>query len=102
MSDFDNKEIDMEEEIIIMTDEEGNEYCYIEEEIICIDDRRFAVLVPIEDCDCECECDCEHEHETDAVIAKIVTNEEGEDVYCNPTDEEFEEVLQIYNEREEE
>lgn len=101
MSDFDNEDMEMEEAVVIMTDEEGNEYYYVEEEVICIGDRRFAILVPIEE-ECDCECDCGHDHGADAVIAKIETNADGDDVYSNPTDEEFEEVLQVYKERDEE
>lgn len=99
MSDFENENMEMEDSVVVMTDEEGNEYYYIEEEVICLDDKRFAILVPVED-ECECGCDCHHE--VDAVIAKVEKTETGEEVYCNPTDEEFEEVLRIYNEREEE
>lgn len=87
------------EECVVMTDEEGNEFYYIEEEIISIGNDRFAILVPIEE-DCSCSC-CEgHDHEeADAIIAKIVKDENGDEVYCNPTDEEFDEVLRVYEER---
>jgi hypothetical protein len=86
-----------EEPLVVMTDEEGNEYYYIEEEVIAIGTERFAVLVPV---------DAEGGgapglEDGDAVIAKIVVDEEGEDIYRNPTDEEFEQVLRIYEERDE-
>lgn len=97
-------DIDEEVNVIEMTDEEGNVYLYEEEMIIPIDDEKFALLVgiPYEDeegntpahahgCDCGCE-------EEDVIIAKIVTNEEGEEEYVEPTDEEFEIVRQAYNE----
>jgi len=103
MSDIKDNEEVLEEPVVVMSDEEGNEYYYIEEEIISVGDKRFAVLVPIEiDEECDCGCgDHEHDHFTgDAVIAKIEVNENGDDVYCNPTDEEFDEVLKIYEERE--
>ena len=93
-----------EENLIVeMTDEEGNVYLYEEEMIIPIDDKKFALLVALpydgeEDeghhhnhgCDCGCE-------EEDVIIAKIVTNEDGEEEYIEPTDEEFEMVRNAYN-----
>ncbi len=108
MSDFDHDDMEMEEPVVVMTDEEGNEYYYIEEEVIVVGDKRFAILIPV---DTEGEEEHEHEHcgdcecgcgEDEAVIAKIEIDENGEDVYSNPTDEEFEEVLRIYEERDEE
>ena len=43
-----------------------------------------------------CGCGCEDDDE-DVIIAKIVTNDDGEDEYVEPTDEEFEAVQQAYN-----
>jgi uncharacterized protein YrzB (UPF0473 family) len=89
-----------EEPIVVMTDEEGNEFYYREEVIIPAGDKRFAILVPItmdEGCDCNCDCGCEDE-ETDVYIARIDTDENGEEIYVDPTDAEFEEVRQAYEE----
>ena len=98
-------EIDEEVNVVEMTDEDGNVYLYEEEMIIPIDDEKFALLVamPYEDeddiehhdHDHICDCGCEEE---DVIIAKIVTNEEGEEEYIEPTEEEFEMVKQAYNE----
>ncbi len=96
--EFENTEIDAEEEDIIikMTDEEGNVFLYEEEMIIPVDDKKFALLValPYEGHEHGCDCGCE---EDDIIIAKIVTNEQGEEEYIEPTDEEFEIVKQAYN-----
>ena len=96
-------EKEFEESVVVMTDEEGNEFYYVEEEVISIGDDRFAILVPIEEegsCSCCGGHDHDHDHEeADAIIAKIVKDENGEEVYCNPTDEEFDEVLRVYEER---
>ena len=97
MADFEQD--DMEELVVVMTDEEGNEYYYREDMIVPVGDKRFAILVPL-DAECECddeECECEAE-ETDVFIARIDTDENGEDVYVDPTDEEFEAVRQAYEE----
>lgn len=106
VADFEKDNLDeMDEDlIVVMTDEEGNEYYYREELIIPVEEKRFAILVPIEaeeeeeeGCGCSdsaCGC-CE---ETDVFIARIDTDENGEEVYVDPTDEEFEQVLKAYDE----
>ncbi|WP_019553000.1 DUF1292 domain-containing protein [Propionispira raffinosivorans] len=110
MTDKEKDLIDEAEEmVVVMTDEDGNEFYYREEMIIPVGDKKFALLVGIhedeedvseeahehehEDCGCGCGCD----DEEDVLIAKIVTNENGEDEYIDPTDEEFEEVQKAYD-----
>ena len=70
--------------VVVMTDEAGNEYYYREEMIIPVEDEKYALLVGIHDEDEEhahtCGCGCEDDDE-DVIIAKIVTNEDGEDEY---------------------
>ncbi len=99
MADFEKEDMEYEEEpVVVMTDEEGNEYYYREEVIIPIGEKRFAILVPInidEEEECSCGCDCEDE-ETDVYIARIDIDENGEEIYVDPTDDEFEEVRQAY------
>lgn len=104
MADFDKENLDdMDEDIVVvMTDEEGNEFYYREELIIPVDDKRYAILVPInideEGCECEdSSCDC-CSGETDVYIARIDTDENGEEVYVDPSDEEFEQVRDAYEE----
>lgn len=87
--------------VVVMTDDEGNEYYYREEMIIPVDEEKYALLVGLHDEDEEehvhsCGCGCEDDDE-DVIIAKIVTNADGEDEYVEPTDEEFEAVQQAYN-----
>lgn len=89
--------------VVVMTDEEGNEYYYREELIIEVDEKRFAILAPIEvdeESGCTCEGGCDEE--TDVFIARIDADENGEDVYTDPTDEEFEAVRQAYEEMQDE
>ena len=98
-----DKEKDMQAEdvMVVMTDEEGNEYYYQEEMIIPVGDQKYALLVGIhEDEDdhghgCGCGCGCEDDE--DVLIAKIVVNDEGEEEYIEPTDEEFEAVQKAYD-----
>ena len=105
------KDIPMDEEqmtddeiIVVMTDDEGNEYYYVQELILEVQGDKYALLVPT--CDEEeenCQChDQAHEHEEEdededsAFFAKIVLDESGEEAYIEPTDEEFEAVLEAY------
>ena len=98
-----DKEKDMQDEdvMVVMTDEDGNEYYYQEDMIIPVGDQKYALLVGIhEDEDdhghgCGCGCGCEDDE--DVLIAKIVVNDEGEEEYIEPTDEEFEAVQKAYD-----
>jgi len=94
-----------DEPIVVMTDEDGNEFYYREEMIIPVGEKRFAILVPInidgeEEAETECSgcsCGCEDD-ETDVYIARIDSDENGEEVYVDPSDEEFDEVRKAYEE----
>ena len=106
MADLEKDELDgMDEDaIVVITDEEGNEFYYREEMIIPIGDKSFAILVPLElddeeECECSEESDCECcGGEEDAIIARIDMDENGEQVYIDPTDEEYEAVIKAYDE----
>ena len=80
--------------IVVMTNEDGDERYYREEMIIPIGEERFAVLIALT---VSSEEDLENAEEGDeATIAKIVTDDSGEDIYTDPTDEEFEAVRRAY------
>ena len=80
--------------IVVMTNEDGDERYYREEMIIPIGEDRFAVLIALA---VSSEEDLENAEEGDeATIAKIVTDDSGEDIYTDPTDEEFETVRRAY------
>ena len=91
-----DQEFDMNESIVVMTDEEGNEKFYREEVLFPVGDNTFAVLVDlrmtvegvIEDLD----------EEADIFMAKVEIDEDGEETYMDPTDEEFEAALAAYEE----
>ena len=99
MNDLQEPEDDM---LVVMTDEDGNEYYYQEEMIIPVGDDKYALLVGIHGEDeehehgCGCGCGCE-DGDDDVIIAKVVTNENGEEEYIEPTDEEFELVQKAYD-----
>ena len=87
----------MEEErdVVVFSDDEGNEF---ELEVIDYfdhEDQEYAVLMDTEDCDCE---DEEREHETEVYIMKVVVNGEMEEFL--PADEDkMEELIKIVEDR---
>lgn len=95
-------EEDTEGTVVVITDEEGNEYNYVEEMVFDAGSDKYAILVSIdgnEECEChehDEECGCEEE--VDVILAKIVKDENGEVEYIEPTDEEFEIAQQAYEE----
>ena len=100
MTDKEKEVLDDEEMVVVMTDEDGNEFYYREEMIIPVGEEKYALLVGIhegeeegEACGCGCGCD----DDEDVLIAKIVKNEQGEEEYVDPTDEEFEKVQAAYD-----
>ena len=98
----DNKEFELEhdhideEEIVVITDEDGNEM------VIPVGEKSFAVLSALDADDCGCEdeeCHCHDEEDDDednVIIARIDFDEDGNEIYLGPTDEEFEEVKAAY------
>ena len=95
-----HEEMHDEDVIVVMTNEEGDERYYREEMIIPIGEERFAVLISLT---ASSEEDLENAEEGDeATIAKIVTDDDGEDIYTDPTDEEFDAVRRAYELLEEE
>ncbi|MEI6286924.1 MAG: DUF1292 domain-containing protein [Bacillota bacterium] len=83
----------IEENVIVFNDDEGNEYFYQEDIVIPLDGKQFAILVPLEsECDCEDDCDCE----VDLVVARVDIDEQGEAVYVETTDEEYDAVVAEY------
>ncbi len=71
---------EMEEVMVItITDPEGEEKDFQEVDTIEIDGKLFSLLVEI----------CDDEEEADTIIARI-DEEDGEPVYVEPTEEEFE------------
>lgn len=89
-------EYDMNESIIVMSDEEGNEKYYREEVLFPVGEDTFAVLVELQlnsDGDIS-----DLEAEPDVFIAKVIIDEKGEETYTDPTDAEFEDALAAYEE----
>ena len=79
-----------EVDVVVLTDEQGNESYFMEEMIIPYNGKSFAVLVAIDEYCCEDEDDY-------CIIARIDFDENGEAVYVGPTDEEYEAVAALYD-----
>lgn len=110
MSDIKDKDLtdvegmEFSDPVIVVTDEEGNEEYYIEEEVFSVGEDKYAILVPMgqcggcDDAECgDCTLDASEDDEDEAIIAKIILDENGEEVYCEPSDEEFELARQAYD-----
>lgn len=99
-------EDDSEGTVVVITDEDGNEYNYVEEMVFPVGEDEYAILVSIDGDECGCGCEEEHIHdeecdceeEVDVILAKIVKDENGEVEYIEPTDEEFEMAQKAYEE----
>ena len=94
----DNKELNLDDyTTVVFTDEENNEYVYLEElKFDAEDGNTYAILVPLVEHDHEEgeECCCEDE---DVILAKIVMNDADEAEYVEPTDAEFEAAQKAYD-----
>lgn len=79
-----------EENIVTLVDEEGNEQDFAIDEIVEIDDVRYAVLIPV-----ECYEDDDEEFCEDAVIMRVEVDEKGDEYLADiEDDEEFEKVVE--------
>lgn len=83
-----------QEAVVVITDEEGNESYYLEEMVIPMDNKNFALLTQIPEED-DTNPD---EAEDNVIIARMDFDENGEPVYLDPTDEEFDAVRRAYEE----
>ena len=85
----------MEEEmdnVLILVDEEDQEHPFEVIDMVEVDGSQYAVLVPLE----------EGSDEDEAIILKIVLDENGEEVlYDIEDDEEWEKVVDIWNDSQE-
>ena len=126
MTEKDIKEVmDAEEETIEtfeFTDDEGQEHCFVVESKFKVGKEEYVALLEVDPAifaeeDEECGCGHEHEHEhvhaetcgcghdhndededeePNIILAKVVTDENGETDLQELTDEEFEKAVKVY------
>ncbi len=83
-----------EESIITLVEEDGKERDYAIDEIIEIDEAKYAVLIPVECFDEDEEDDCE-----EAIIMKYEVDEKGDEYLSDiEDDEEYERVIEALEE----
>lgn len=82
---------DVDDDVIVLEDEDGKEHRFILGEVLTVDERDYAVLLPIDE-------DLE-----EGVIFRI-DGEEGDQMLLSEidSDEEWEKVVRVYNEMEDE
>lgn len=82
------------DDVIEMVDEDNKKHYFYEEMQFNVGNERYALLSFIKnDEDGEAVFD-----QGDQTIARIVTNDEGEDEYFSPDDEEFAVAMKVYEE----
>lgn len=126
MTEKDVKEVmDAEEETIEtfeFTDDEGQDHCFVVESKFKVGKEDYVALLEVDPAifeDGEEECGCEHEHEhahvhaetcgcghdhadededeePNIILAKVVTDANGETDLQELTDEEFEKAVKVY------
>ena len=89
-----------EQEMLVLTDEEGNEFECVILDYLEVDNKRYVVVAPV----FEEEEGKEDEEETIEVdILRIETDEKGEEMLVGiEDDEEWEKVADVWQEQEEE
>ena len=81
---------DEDEEIITLTDEDGNEHEFVVVDVIEVDAREYAILLPI---------DTQEDEETEAVILRLEKDTDGDDVLVDiESESEWDKVAQAYEE----
>ena len=81
---------EMEAEVIVLEDEDGNEIEFEIVDVFEMKERKYAVLIP-------CDEDEDSEEEI-AVFLRIGFDKDGEDILEDLDDDEFEEVAKFYEE----
>lgn len=80
-----------DENIVVLTDDEGIDHEFAVLEIMELDDSQYAILLPLAGED--------EEEEDEAIILKIEVDENGEEILCDiEDDDEWEMVAQAWQE----
>ncbi|MFZ3172705.1 MAG: DUF1292 domain-containing protein [Carboxydocellales bacterium] len=80
-----------QDNIVTLTDEEGNDHEFEVIDVIKVEDSEYAILRPLED--------DEDEDEDEAIILKVTTDEEGNEILMDiEDDEEWEKVADAWQE----
>lgn len=81
---------------ITLVDEEGQEHQFTLVDVVELDERRYALMIPVGD------GKASEEEEEEAYIFRLETDEKGEDILVDIEDEdEFERVCAVFEESDE-
>lgn len=81
---------DEDDEIITLTDEDGNEHEFVVVDVIEVESLEYAILLPI---------DTEDDEEAEAVILRLEKDADGDDILVDiDAEDEWEKVAQAYEE----
>ena len=76
-----------EENIVVLTDEEGNDHEFELLEIMELEENQYAILIPLDE---------DNEEKDEAIILKIGLDENGEEILFDiEDDDEWEMVLSL-------
>lgn len=88
MADEKNMVDEEMDDVLILVDDENQEHPFQMIDMVEVDDNQYAVLIPLE----------EGADEEEAIILKIMQDENGDDVlYDIEDDEEWEKVVDLWN-----
>lgn len=89
------EKFDEEIDVIVLTDEDGQDHEFELIEILEVDDQEYAVLAPL-DGEGETE-DEEVDFEDEAIILRVETDANGDRVFCDiESDEEWDKVAEAW------
>ncbi len=91
------------EGVIVLTDEDGEEHEFELVDMLELEGKRYAILMPLEepedDLDDDDDEDDEYEEDDDTVILRVETDQEGNDILVQiEDDDEWERVVQAWEE----
>lgn len=89
------EKFEQEIDVIVLTDEDGQDHEFELIEILEVDDQEYAVLAPL---DGEEEVDDEDvDFEDEAIILRVETDANGDRVFCDiESDEEWDKVAEAW------
>jgi putative Holliday junction resolvase len=92
MTDHENEhEHEEEENIVVLTDDEGNDHEFTVIDILEVEGNEYAILLPLTEDD--------DDEEEEAIILKIEQDEEGEEVLVSiEDDDEWDKVAKAWEE----
>jgi len=86
------EEYEDDADVIVLTDDDGQDHEFELIEILELDEREYAVLAPLDG-----ESDADEVDEDEAIILRVETDENGERVFSDiEDDEEWEKVAEAW------